>query len=180
MTADAFLAWATEQPEGGRYELQNGEVVTDMAPERTVHVQTKFEIAFRLRLAVEAAGLACMVMTDGASVRIDERTVYEPDALLRCGPPLRPDSLFVDDPMVIVEVGSPSTSSRDTGVKLADYFRVASVRHYVFVDPNERLTIHHERGDDGRILTRIVRDGSVRLDPPGVTLDDFWPKGLTA
>jgi Uma2 family endonuclease len=33
MTSDQFIAWAMEQPEGRRYELVAGEVVT-MAPER--------------------------------------------------------------------------------------------------------------------------------------------------
>lgn len=31
--------------------------------------------------------------------------------------------------------------------------------------------IHHRRGDDGTIATRIVTTGALDLDPPGVTLD---------
>ena len=38
-TADAFLAWAVEQPRG-RYELVGGEVVA-MAPERVGHARLK-------------------------------------------------------------------------------------------------------------------------------------------
>ncbi len=170
MDADAFIAWAMEQPEGARYELCGGEVV-GMAPERSGHARLKFRIARRLAEAVEAAGLGCEVFVDGLSVRIDAATVYEPDVMLRCGARLGEDEVEVGDPVVIVEVASPSTRAVDAGSKLADYFRLDSVRHYLIVDGGRRIVIHHARDAAGQILTRIVREGGVRLDPPGVTLD---------
>jgi hypothetical protein len=36
---------------------------------------------------------------------------------------------------------------------------------------------HHERGENGIILTRIVREGPILLDPPGITLTDCFPPG---
>ena len=59
MSADEFLAWAMEQPEGRRYELASGEVVA-MAPERAAHALTKFAVARALRDAVREAGLSCL------------------------------------------------------------------------------------------------------------------------
>ena len=179
MTADEFIAWATKQPKGGRYELEDGEVVTDMAPERAFHAQTKFEITHRLRLAIDASGLPCMVMPDGMGVRVDATTVYEPDALVRCGAKIARGDAAVPDPVVVVEVVSPSTANRDQGVKFADYLRVASLHHYLLVLPERLTVIHHHKQENGRVLTRIIRDGVVRLDPPGVTLENFWPEGLT-
>jgi hypothetical protein len=38
-----------------------------------------------------------------------------------------------------------------------------------------RTVIHHARDEAGTILTRIVRDGPVRLDPPGLVLDGIFP-----
>jgi Uma2 family endonuclease len=38
------------------------------------------------------------------------------------------------NPVIVVEVLSPSTRGIDTTVKLADYFRVSGLRHYVIVD----------------------------------------------
>ena len=70
--------------------------------------------------------------------------------------------------MIIVEVLSPSTERRDQGRKLADYFRLPSVTHYLIIDPDEMLVIHHQRRDDDDILTRILRDGAITLDPPGI------------
>jgi Uma2 family endonuclease len=91
----------------------------------------------------------------------------KPDAMVYCGPEAAPSALLVENPVVIVEVLSPSTGRRDQGRKLADYFRLPSVAHYLIVDPNEMLVIHHQRrGDD--ILTRILRDRAIALDPPGI------------
>ena len=66
----------------------------------------------------------------------------------------------------MVEVLSPSTAADDHGVKLDGYFSLPSVEHYLILDPDRRVMIHHKRGADA-IETRILRDGLVRLDPPG-------------
>lgn len=72
-TADAFMAWAMEQPRG-RYELASGEVVA-MAPERAAHTRAKLETVIALRTAIARSAAACEALTDGMSVRIDYRTV---------------------------------------------------------------------------------------------------------
>ena len=61
------------------------------------------------------------------AVQIDSVTSYEPDALVRCGERLPPDAVKVVDPLIVVEVGSPSSLGRDTGVKFTDYFRLPSL-----------------------------------------------------
>ena len=55
MTSDAFITWATEQPDGTRHELRAG-IPVSMAPERRVHALAKFHIARRLFEAVERQG----------------------------------------------------------------------------------------------------------------------------
>ena len=75
--------------------------------------------------------------------------------------------MLVENPVVIVEVLSPSTGRRDQGRKLADYFRLPSVAHYLIIAPDEMLVIHHQRRADDDILTRILRDGTIVADPPG-------------
>lgn len=79
--------------------------------------------------------------------------------------------MLVPAPVIVVEVLSPSTATRDTGAKLADYFRVASLRHYLIVRTDRPTVIHHRRGDGDLIETRIVTAGSLDLDPPGIALD---------
>ena len=184
MTADEFLAWALEQPEGagGRYELAAGEVIA-MAPERAGHALVKHDTAQALKEAVAAAGLDCQVFPDGMAVRIDEGTVYEPDASLRCGPRLSEDDIELPDPMLVVEVLSPSSRAQDSGAKLEAYFRLPSVRHYLIVNTGTRSVIHHARPDEGgaiatRILGGEVAEGELRLDPPGISLRpaDFFAR----
>jgi Uma2 family endonuclease len=98
-------------------------------------------------------------MIDGMAVRIDDRTVYEPDALVRCGPPMPGDAIEVVDPTIVVEVVSPSSRGIDRGVKLASYFLLLSVRHYLIVDTDKRVVIHHRRDDEGRIEVEVPPRG---------------------
>jgi Uma2 family endonuclease len=166
MTVDEFLAWSAMQP--GRFELVNGEVFS-MSPERVSHGRLKFRCQKALERALTEAGLGCEVLPDGATVRIDDRTAYKPDALVYCGPPLDGEAIEVPNPVIVVEVLSPGTTAHDTGQKLAGYFLVTSVQHYLIVDPTQKAVIHHRRGPSA-IETRIATDGTVRFDPPGLEL----------
>jgi Uma2 family endonuclease len=174
MTSDEFVAWAMEQPEGHRYELVAGEVVT-IAPEHSRHALANANVWRRLIEAVEHDGLRCDVYPDGMSVAVDAGTVYEPDVLVRCGPRVPDDTVRLEDPIIVVEVLSPSTRAKDSGAKLIDYFRLPSVHHYLIVRTEDRAIIHHARNADGTILTRIVRAGTLHLDPPGLTVDGLFP-----
>ena len=174
MDSDTFIAWAMEQPEGARYELFAGEIVPKPA-ERVAHGRAKGQIFRALADAVEAAGLQCEVFVDGISVPIDEHTTYEPDVLLRCGKPLDGSQTRVSDPVVVVEVASPSSRARDVGAKLADYFRLPSLHHYVIVRAEDRTVVQHSRQPGGTIQTTIRRNGPVELSPPGLTLARLLP-----
>lgn len=175
MTVDEFLVWAETQP-GRRFELVHGQPVA-MSPERARHAEAKAEVYVALRGALRGASSPCHVLPDGMTVRVDDETAFEPDALVYCGPRIDGDQIDVPNPIIIVEVLSPSTEKYDTGAKLAGYFRVPSVRHYLIVDPLGRLIIHHARQDDATILTRIHTDGAIDLTPPGLALPlaDVFP-----
>jgi Uma2 family endonuclease len=168
-TSDEFIVWASEQATG-RFELNNGTVVA-MAPERAGHWIAKGNAYFALRTAIAARGLGCMAFTDGPTVRIDDSTVFEPDALVRCGPPLPGDAIEASDPVIVVEVVSPSSRGIDKGAKLASYFSLPSVRHYLIVDTEKRVVIHHHLVEDGRIESRFLSNGPLALDPPGLTIE---------
>ena len=170
MTADEFLDWAMAQPDGSRYELIAGEVVA-MVPERARHARAKVAVFDALRAAVAAAGLPCETFIDGMAIRVDEATVYEPDVLLRCGPPVAGDCIEIGDPVIVVEVLSPWSRQKDTGGKLDDYFRLPSVRHYLIVKTTNRTVIHHRRDEGGDLQTKILREGTVELRPPGLAVE---------
>src|SRR4051812_12873530 len=166
MTVDEFLAWAEDRP--GRYELVDGEVYA-MSPERARHAEVKAAAHATLRQAIRDAGLNCRVLPDGMTVRIDKRKAYEPDALVYCGARLPGEAVEVPNPIIVVEVLSPSSGPHDTGAKLAGYFQVASVQHYLILDPTREAVIHHRRGA-AVIETRVVTQDRPFLDSPGVEL----------
>jgi len=167
-TADAFIAWAMDQPRG-RFELHHGQVVA-MAPERVGHARAKLAAVNALAAGLRAQNLPCEAMTDGVSVRIDDATVFEPDALVRCGPRTPDDVVEIADPVIIVEVVSPSSHGIDSGVKLAGYFQLPSLVHYLVIDGVARAVTHHRRDAEGAIATRILREGALELDPPGLRI----------
>jgi Uma2 family endonuclease len=173
MTAEEFITWAMARPEGERYELDAGEVVA-MAPERIEQTDAKGVVFARLFRAIEDGGLPCRAYTDGVTVRVDAHTVYEPDVAVRCGPTLPPGTVVMPDPLILVEVLSPSPRGVDVGAKLADYFRIPTLRHYLIVRVDRRTVIHHRRDERGAIMTSLLGDGPLRLDPPGLILEGLF------
>ncbi len=170
MTVDAFLAWRASRPDGPRHELVAGEPVA-MAPERVAHLRLKARVWRALADAIAARGLPCEALPDGATVPIDDHTAYEPDAVVTCGDRVPGDAVLVPAPVIVVEVLSPSTTGRDAGAKLDDYFRLPGVHHYLLLKTERPVLIHHARTAPDRIDTRIVTGGSLTLDPPGLMLD---------
>jgi Uma2 family endonuclease len=173
MTRPQYRAWA-EQQALGRFERIAG-VVVARPPERAGHALRKAAARDVLLRAVRDAGLPCEVFPDGMTIEVDDSD-YEPDAVLRCGDRLPNDAVAVPDPMVIVEVVSPSTSGIDLGVKFRDYFRVPALRHYLIIWPEEPRIVRHSRGPSGEIATEIFTSGTLDLDPPGISLNfsDFY------
>lgn len=167
MTVDEFLGWA--EGRDGRWELLDGRPVA-MAPERAAHLEAKAQAWAALARAIERTSAACRALPDGATVRVSARTAFEPDALVYCGPRLHPDAIEIPNPMIVVEVLSEGTARRDHGVKLSGYFSLPSVAHYLILDPEARIVIHHRRGQGDVIETRILTGGPLRLDPPGLDL----------
>ncbi len=166
MTVDEFLPWAEAQ-ERGRYELHDGQVVM-MSPERAGHWKTKAAAFIALRQAIKSAGLNCHAVPDGATVRISERTAFEPDALVYCGEEVPSSALEVPNPVIVVEVLSPGTQMTDMRDKLRGYFTVPDIHHYLIVDPEKQVVIHHARGSGDALQTRLLTAGDLFLEPPGL------------
>ncbi len=75
--------------------------------------------------------------------------------------------MIVTVPVIVVEVVSPSRDI-DTDAKLVGYSRAPSVQHHLVVAIAGRTVTYHRRGGVGGIETRILRDGALALDPPGI------------
>jgi Uma2 family endonuclease len=167
MSRQEYRAWA-EQQSAGRFERVNG-VVVAMAPERAGHNRRKALAWQVLRQAVQAAGLSCEVYIDGMTIEVGDSD-YEPDAVVHCGDRLPDDAVTVPNPLIIVEVLSPSTSATDRAWKLQEYFRLPSLLHYLIVWADKQQIAHHRRGDEGAIETQVVIGGEITLEPLGITI----------
>ena len=110
-----------------------------------------------------------MYFPDGMTVRIDQTTAFVPDAVVYSGE-IPQTAIEVPNPLIVVEVLSPSTRQFDASIKLTGYFKLLSVAHYLIVEPTEPTIVYHSRASDGDILTRVIADGIIVLDPPGLEL----------
>jgi Uma2 family endonuclease len=176
---DAFLAF-TEGREG-RWELYDGAAVA-MSPERVVHGTAKFETGLALRQAIRQAVLRCQAFVETLIIRMRDDRAFVPDAAVVYPPPPR-DAIVIDNPLIVVEVLSPATAALDHGIKVQGYFSLPSLAHYLILDADRRVVIHHSRGEGDRIVTRFVSEGALPLDPPGLVVevaDLFGPDDLTA
>ena len=169
---EEYRRWCDAQP-SGRYERVDGRIVA-RAPERVVHVRVKGAVYLALRRAVAAAGVGCEAFPDGVTVETGDSD-YEPDALVDCGERMADDAVAAPNPVVVVEVLSPGTASVDTGGKLAGYFHVPSIEHYLIVYPTRRMVTHHRRAGTA-IETMVIVNGPIVLDPPGIviTVEEFY------
>ncbi len=172
MNVDQFMAWYDQQPDGMRYELLNGVVYPNEAQgERLIHAEIKTRVSEQLRAQIRAKKLSCQGFGDGMAVRIDSDTTLEPDASVRCGPRLPGDTIVIPDPLIVIEVVSPSSQRIDAVEKLTQYFRNPSILFYLIVLPTTRQAIRHRRGENGDISTSIHSSGVIEFDPPGLSLD---------
>ena len=145
MTVEEFLPWA--EGKEGRWELYDG-VPVMMSPERSLHAETKAETYVALREAIRLKAPPCRVLSgrDGSPDRCarDIRT-----RRINC---LRPPSSrrrYRDPPIPSSwsKCCLPSTAAIDHGRKLSGYFSLPSVQHYLILDPDWRVAIHHKRGE---------------------------------
>ena len=180
MTVEAFLDWSSGLPkEAGRVELWDGQVVEKRGPagsmnaERSQHWEAKAAIYDALKIALQEAGVDAHVAIEGPTVRFGNGRAVEPDVLVYFGPRAPRGALEIANPAIVVEVLSPSTAVRDLSLKLEGYFGLASVEHYLVIDPDKPLLIHHRRGGEAGILTKIVHDGTLQLEglPGSATID---------
>jgi Uma2 family endonuclease len=95
---------------------------------------------------------------------------FEPDVVVFSGRMAKAE-MIVPEPVIVAEVLSPSTARKDLTVKLAGYFDVPSIEHYLIADWEEREIIHYRREGVALAKPVILREGRLALKPPGLTLD---------
>ena len=164
-TLDEFRGWHARQSEAWEFVFGATQM---MAPGTLAHTLIKSNLGRAFGNAL--AGSDCRVFIDGAVVEVQGSSLI-PDVVVTCEPTdyTKPE---VPNPLLIVEVLSPSGEKDDLGKKLLLYVQIPSLRHYLVVRQDRPQVVHHERRDDlgGRYLTTLISEGGLWLDPPGIEL----------
>jgi Uma2 family endonuclease len=163
ITLDEFLAWERAQPE--RHEF-DGSTIVAMTGGSLDHstIASNFDRA----LAAKLRGSTCRVFRGDAKI-IANGTVRYPDVSVTCSRVSGRDDT-VPEPVVIIEVISPSTERTDRGRKKCDYFAIPSLRQYVIVAQDERLVDLYTRTEAGWINDIVAETGVLNLSSIGVEL----------
>jgi Uma2 family endonuclease len=97
-------------------------------------------------------------------------TYYQADLAVSCTSP-REDQVEMTDPILIVEVLSPSTERHDRQPKLVDYRRITSVQEILLVDSTRRYCELHRRLEGDRWLTELAVDPDAVLRLESIDCD---------
>lgn len=144
-SAEDYLAWEAAQT--GRHEYLNGEVF-NMAGAEDRHVTAAGNIYMALRQHL--AGSTCRAYLQDMKVQAEaSNAFFYPDVLVTCSATDRQSPLVKREPVLLVEVLSPSTAAYDRGEKFAHYRSIPSLAEYVLVDLDSRRVDVYRKGGDG-------------------------------
>lgn len=153
-----------------QFELDDG-VIHMMTGGTLRHGHVAGNIYFALRKKLGEG--RCRPFNSDVGVQVSPTTVRYPDISVICRDDWmwQEDVKAVDDPTVIIEVLSPSTSTFDQGTKLDEYEQLASVQTVAFVDPVNRLTrVRHRLGTATHSDTSFAQPQNIELPSLGVIL----------
>jgi Uma2 family endonuclease len=163
VTFDQYLA--SQSTTTIRHELVGGQVYA-MAGATRAQNRIILNLVRRLDDAARAKG--CRLSAETVKLKIIDTTVYYPDLIVTCGPPVH--DLYEIAPCLVVEVLSPSTADLDRHEKLGAYLSLASLVTYLIVDPTAHTIQSHSRIEDRWRTTTYVAGESLELICPKVTL----------
>ncbi len=152
MTADAFLRWAEDRE--GRFEFVDGRIVRLQAGTASQHDSIVVNVLAALRTRLR--GKPCRPFTADFAVRTAANRIRRPDAGVDCGK-REPRDLVAREPILVVEVFSPSTRDIDRSVKIGEYKGVETLRTILYVEPNRPEVYVFERGDEGEWRDTVLR-----------------------
>ncbi len=153
------------------YQLFDG-VIVAMAPPAIPHQIIAAALTLEIGLAVRAHLSGCSVRSQAgiAPQGVKGRDHFETDILVTCEPPSRGYRGIAEEPLLIVEVLSPSTDRDDVFVKLPAYQRIPSVREILYIE-TERIgaTVYRRAGDAWRTIEIAAPNAPLELETVGLS-----------
>jgi len=149
VSEDEYLRLEAQSPI--KHEYVNGEMFA-MTGGTLRHNTIALNIAAALKSHLRDT--PCRAFVNDVQVRIEKtHSYYYTDLLVSCvrgAQTMDLSAMTVDDPVLVIEVLSPSTEATDRREKLLAYRTVSSVSEYVLISQDEaRVEIHRRRGDIG-------------------------------
>jgi Uma2 family endonuclease len=173
-TLEEFLAF--DDGTDTSYQLFEGRIVAINLPLRgqaALVARLAQIVGDQLRAPCEAALGAGMVPTNRRN------SWYKADLIVTCTPGNYQDQ-FIAEPVLVVEVLSPTTSATDFSRKLPDYQQIPSMRDILLVSSMERLMWHWRREPDGWVEDTHRGPATVRLSglPVSIAMADLYDRLL--
>jgi Uma2 family endonuclease len=149
MDLDDFEELLLDKPDDQKWELINGRVVRGMVGARWEHHEIVQNLNVALRNHIREKRLPCRTFTETFWLKQRFlRLAAFPDIMVRCGS-MEPGALSIEDPIILIEVVSPSSEGRDRGGTVSDYMRLASARHICLIDRDHvRIDVFDRRDDE--------------------------------
>lgn len=156
-----------------KYEYFDGQVFA-MAGGSPDHVRISVNVCSAL--IQKLGGGACEAFNSDMRIKVPAAFPYRyPDVSAVCGEPIFEEVLgqqMLVNPILIVEVLSPSTAAYDLGEKFTAYQSIESFREYLLVSQSRPHVIHYIRQSKGKWLRSEVDglDNEIALESLKVTL----------
>src|SRR5260370_14521766 len=158
MPLEEFLRW--DDGTESRYETIDGFPVS-MAPQAEAARILALWLGSRIDAAL-AGRRRCNAQIEPGVVRPDRAdSYYVPDIAVTCEPN-EPGRQAMVDPILIVEILSPSTERTDRRLKLPAYQAIESVREIMLIDADSHHAELYRRESD-RWCIQLVRGAEARL-----------------
>jgi len=166
MTEAEYLAF--EEASETRHEYSRGKIyaMTGGSLRHSILIATVIT-----QLGIQLADRNCTVTSPDTRVHITSKGTYRyPDVTVFCGDPVyledRTDTIL--NPVVLVEVTSPSTALKDRNEKLLEYLQIETLQAYLLVSQHEPLIERYLRHESGDWLYSIARGLDSNLSIPGI------------
>jgi len=154
------------------YQLIDG-VIVAMAPPATPHQVIAARLGGEIYASLNAARPECVLRAQAgiAPQGLQGRDHFETDLTVSCSPLDRDDRGIVSDPVLIVEVLSPSTDRDDVFIKLPAYQRIPSVREILYLE-TERVgaTLYRPAESDWQALELAGPEARLQLETVGLDI----------
>lgn len=165
-TEDEYLA--LEDAAEARSEYIHGEICP-MSGGTDYHGALGINIGAELRAALRGRG--CLVMSSDVKVRAAGE-VYYPDISVTCGPRqyYSGNRTVITNPLLVAEVLSPSTESKDRGEKFHNYLAVESLAVYLLVSQDAPRIEQFSRAEQGHWNYTLVTGLENVLEVPALSI----------